>query len=60
MKERILWIPTLVILMTPVAIAIACMFLEVCSKTWGDLANGMEPTETDASPKFSRGVSHSL
>lgn len=60
MKERILLIPMLVILTAPVVIAIGCMFLEVWSKTWGDLANGMEPTETDASPEFSHGVSHSL
>lgn len=74
MKERILWLPTLVILMTPVAIAVACMFLEVWWKTWGDLANGIEPTGSEApsvaAPRrvgtvmkpaeFSRRLSHSL
>jgi len=54
MKERILWIPMVVILMAPVVIAIACMFLEVWSTTWGDLANGIEPAESEGpSRRFS-------
>lgn len=48
MKDRLFWIPTLIILATPIVVAVVCMVLEVRWKTWIALANGLEPANFDA------------
>lgn len=51
MKDRLFWIPTLIILATPIVVAVVCMILEVRWQTWIALASGMEPiTSNELTP----------
>ena len=52
MKDRLFWIPTLIILATPIVVAVICMVLEVRWQTWIALASGMEPAAPDANHRF--------
>lgn len=51
MKDRLFWIPTLIILATPIVVAIVCMVLEVRWQTWIALASGMEPATPDTNDR---------
>lgn len=58
MKDRLFWIPTLIILATPIVVAVVCMVLEVRWKTWIALASGVEPV-TSNEPRSSRSARRS-
>ena len=51
MKDRLFWIPTLIILATTIVVAIVCMVLEVRWQTWIALASGMEPAAPDTNDR---------